>query len=282
MTSGQQRLDLELVARGLAPSRTTAKGDIEAGLVAVDGTTVHKPATKVGDANAIVLSRREPAYVGRAGHKLDAALDAFSVDPTGATCVDAGASTGGFTDCLLLHGASSVVAVDVGTDQLHPRIRADERVIVREQTDIRTVRASDLGGPVDLVVADVSFISLRAVLPTLGTLVRGRGDLLVLVKPQFEAGRESVAAGRGVIRQASIWRRVLTEVAAAAAALGLSLRGATVSPITGASGNVEFMVWFQPAEPSLVTHADDEAVDDAAGSRAMIDAVVADAESRSS
>ncbi|MGI9616058.1 MAG: TlyA family RNA methyltransferase [Acidimicrobiales bacterium] len=277
MTTGpgaaeKRRLDLELVARGLAPSRTVAKVDIEAGLVSVDGAVVTKSATKVDPAQSLTVHRDERPYVGRAGIKLAAGLDAFGIDAAGARCIDAGASTGGFSDCLLRRKAASIVAVDVGTGQLHPSIRGHERVNVREQTDIRSLQNADVGGPVDLVVVDLSFISLRNVLPALAPLVDSGGSLLVLVKPQFEAGRKAVAAGRGVIREPSLWRRVLIEVTSAASELGLSLRGATVSPITGASGNVEFMVWFQPAGPPT-------AIERVRG-ETMIEAAVAEAETR--
>lgn len=261
----RQRLDVELVARGLAPSRRAAKVDIEAGLVSVDGAIATKSATKVDAGQSVTVQRDHRPYVSRAGAKLAAGLDAFGIDPEGARCIDAGASTGGFSDCLLRRHAASIVAVDVGTDQLHPRIRTHERVSVREQTDIRSLQNADVGGTVDLVVADLSFISLRNVLPALAPLIDDGGSLLVLVKPQFEAGRRAVAAGRGVIREPALWRRVLVDVTTSAAELGLSLRGATVSPITGASGNVEFMVWFQPAgRPTVVERVRDNAMIEAA------------------
>lgn len=273
-----QRLDLELVARDLAPSRAVAKADIQAGSVAVDGVVVQKPAAKVGRSNTITVHRSEPRFVGRGGAKLAAALDEFPIDPADARCLDAGASTGGFTDCLLQRGASSVVAVDVGTAQLHRRLRNDPRVTVREQTDVRSLRPGDIGGPVDLVVADLSFISLRHVLPPLRALVVGDGSILALVKPQFEAGRAPVARGRGVIRDSATWRRALVDVVGAAAGLGLWLRAATVSPITGAFGNVEFMVLLQPADPSSVSNfAGDGCVTEDDG---IIEDVVAEAEAR--
>ena len=244
----------------------------------MNGVVVVKPATSVGSDDAVVLARRTARYVSRAGAKLAGALDEFELDPTGLRCIDAGASTGGFTDCLLQRGAAWVVAVDVGTDQLHPTLRANRRVEVREQTDIRDLDAGDLGGEVDLIVADLAFISLRNVLPGLAALIHAEGSVVALVKPQFEAGREAVARGRGVVRDRATWRRVLLEVAAVAGELGLGLRAATVSSITGAAGNVEFMIWLQPGDPtSMTTAADHEPTID---HEPIIDTVVADAEAR--
>jgi 23S rRNA (cytidine1920-2'-O)/16S rRNA (cytidine1409-2'-O)-methyltransferase len=180
--------------------------------------------------------------VGRGGEKLAAALDRFGIDPAGRRALDAGASTGGFTDCLLQHGAASVVAVDVGYGQLHERLRSDPRVDNRERTNVRHLAPADVGGPVDLVVADLSFVSLAAALPALVGLARPGADLVLLVKPQFEAGREEAARGRGVVRDPVVWRRVLEEVRAAADRAGSAMMGAMVSPITGADGNREFLV----------------------------------------
>jgi 23S rRNA (cytidine1920-2'-O)/16S rRNA (cytidine1409-2'-O)-methyltransferase len=213
-----------------------------------------------------------PRFVGRGGEKLDAALDRFGVDAAGRRALDAGASTGGFTDCLLQRGAATVVAVDVGYGQLHERLRADERVAVHERTNIRDLRAGDLGPPADVVVADLSFISLRTVLPALLDLAAPRADLVLLVKPQFEAGREEAARGRGVITDAAIWRRVLRDVAAALAERGAAIMGAMVSPITGADGNVEFLLHARaPSTGGAPTAVDaallDGVVDEAAAAR---------------
>jgi 23S rRNA (cytidine1920-2'-O)/16S rRNA (cytidine1409-2'-O)-methyltransferase len=183
-----------------------------------------------------------PRFVGRGGEKLDAALERFAVPVAGRRALDAGASTGGFTDCLLQRGADEVVAVDVGYGQLHERLRADPRVDVRERTNVRSLDREALGGPVDLVVADLSFISLRTVLPVLVPLVEPGGDLVVLVKPQFEAGRREAARGSGVIREPEVWRRVLEEVATAAAESGADRMDEMESPLTGADGNVEFLL----------------------------------------
>jgi 23S rRNA (cytidine1920-2'-O)/16S rRNA (cytidine1409-2'-O)-methyltransferase len=188
-----------------------------------------------------------PRFVGRGGEKLDAALDRFGVDVAGLRAIDAGASTGGFTDCLLQRGAAHVVAVDVGRGQLHPKLRGDPRVTVRERTDIRAVDLDEVGGPVDLVVGDLSFISLRTVVPVAVTLVEPGADLVLLVKPQFEAGREEAARGKGVISDPEVWRRVLVEVSDALVASGSAIMGAMASPLTGADGNVEFLLHARSA-----------------------------------
>ena len=181
-------------------------------------------------------------YVGRGGHKLEAALDGFGIDPTGWRVLDAGASTGGFTDCLLQHGAAQVIAVDVGHGQLHERLRSDPRVDVRERQNVRSIDVDDLDGPVDAAVADLSFISLSKVLGPIAGVVRPGGDLVVLVKPQFEAGRREVSKGRGVISDPDVWRRVLREALDACRGHGAAIMGAMVSPLRGADGNVEFLV----------------------------------------
>jgi 23S rRNA (cytidine1920-2'-O)/16S rRNA (cytidine1409-2'-O)-methyltransferase len=236
----RRRLDAELVRRGLAPSRERAQADIAAGRVLVGGSVATKAAHLVDASQAVELVGPPPRFVGRGGEKLDAALDRFGIDVSGVRALDAGASTGGFTDCLLQRGAESVVAVDVGYGQLHERLRTDGRVTNLERTNIRELTPDAVGGPVSVVVADLSFISLRTVLPALVTLASP--DLVLLVKPQFEAGREEAAKGRGVIRDPAVWRRVLDEVRAAAASQGAAMMGAMPSPITGAQGNVEFLV----------------------------------------
>ena len=254
-------------------SRQVAQRQIRSGSVLVDGVAADKPARLVDGRQELTLVGERERFVSRAGRKLEAALDVFEVDVQGLRCLDAGSSTGGFTDCLLQRGAASVVAVDVGTDQLHRRIRGDRRVIVHEQTDIRSVTEELIEGRVDLVVADLSFISLRLVLAPLRNLINDAGQMLVLVKPQFEAGRSDVKKGRGVVRDPVVWRRVLDETVKAASDLALAVLGATVSPITGASGNVEFIVWLQAvgANPNA-SLADDHGT--------MLDDVVAAAEAR--
>jgi 23S rRNA (cytidine1920-2'-O)/16S rRNA (cytidine1409-2'-O)-methyltransferase len=210
--------------------------------VLVSGSVASKPARMVDAGEPISLTGPPPRFVGRGGEKLDGALVAFGVDVDGRRCLDAGASTGGFTDCLLQRGATSVVAVDVGYGQLHEKLRVDDRVRNLERTNIRTLAPEDVGSPVEVLVADLSFISLRTVLPALVGLVAGGGDLVLLVKPQFEAGREEAARGKGVIRDPAVWRRVLEEVRAASLSQGAAMMGAMPSPITGAEGNVEFLV----------------------------------------
>ena len=228
--------------RGLADSRERAQADIAAGRVLVAGAVASKAAHQVAADQPIELLGPPPRFVGRGGEKLDAALARFAVDPAGRRCLDAGASTGGFTDCLLQRGATEVVAVDVGYGQLHERLRSDPRVRNLERTNIRDLAPDHVGGPVDLLVADLSFISLTTVAPALVGLVRPAGDLVALVKPQFEAGRAEAARGKGVIRSPAVWRRVLGEVADAVRGRGATMMGAMVSPLTGADGNVEFLV----------------------------------------
>jgi len=196
----------------------------------------------VDPAEPIELIGPPPRFVGRGGEKLEAAVEHFGIGVAGMRCLDAGASTGGFTDCLLQRGATEVVAVDVGYGQLHERLRSDPRVRNVERTNIRTLTPDDIDGAVDILVADLSFISLRLVMAALVALARPSADLVLLVKPQFEAGRQEAARGRGVISDAQIWRRVLGEVRSAAASQGAAMMGAMPSPITGAEGNVEFLV----------------------------------------
>jgi 23S rRNA (cytidine1920-2'-O)/16S rRNA (cytidine1409-2'-O)-methyltransferase len=210
--------------------------------VRVGGAPASKPAHLVDPGEAVEVVGPGPRFVGRGGEKLDAALERFDVPVAGRRALDAGASTGGFTDCLLQRGAAEVVAVDVGYGQLHERLRADPRVDVRERTNVRTLDRDALGGPVDLVVADLSFISLRTVLPVLVPLVEPGDDLVVLVKPQFEAGRREAARGSGVIRDPEVRRRVVEEVATAALEQGADRMGEMESPLPGADGNVELLL----------------------------------------
>ncbi len=221
-----------------------AREAVEAGVVQVAGIVASKPATMVADDVAISMLGASRPFVSRAGQKLAAALDRFDVDPVGCRCLDAGASTGGFTDVLLRRGAAGVVAVDVGYGQLAWELRTDPRVTVLERTNIRDLTLEDLA-PVDLVVADLSFISLRVVLPTLQRLAAPAAPMVVLVKPQFEAGKGAVGAG-GVVRDPEVWVRVLDGVVATAATLGLGARAAMASPLLGPAGNVEFLVQLGP------------------------------------
>ena len=220
----------------------------------------------------VLLTGDGPRFVGRGGEKLDAALDRFAVPVAGRRALDAGASTGGFTDCLLQRGAAEVVAVDVGYGQLHERLREDPRVVVRERTNVRDLAPGDLGEPFPLVVADLSFISLRAVAAPLVGLAAAGADLVWLVKPQFEAGREEAARGRGVVRDPDVWRRVLGEVGSALGALGAAIMGAMASPLRGADGNVEFLLHARtPPVPPIPAGAPVEL-------DALVEAAVAEAE----
>ena len=205
-----------------------------------------KPARMVDAADPIELVGPPPRFVGRGGAKLDAALDRFEIEVTATRALDAGSSTGGFTDCLLQRGARQVVAVDVGYGQLHERLRADERVVVRERTNIRTF--VDHEG-FDVVVADLSFISLRTVAPTLAQWPGA--EIVVLVKPQFEVGREEASRGRGVIRDPALWLRALEGVRGAMAEAGAAMMGAMVSPLKGADGNVEFLAHLRATDAAV-------------------------------
>jgi 23S rRNA (cytidine1920-2'-O)/16S rRNA (cytidine1409-2'-O)-methyltransferase len=231
-----------MVRRGLVLSRTEAAHAIDARLVLVNGSIADKPARLVDPADAVVLQGPRSRFVSRGGDKLDAALDAFGVEVAGLRVLDAGASTGGFTDCLLQRGASRVVALDVGHGQLHPRIRHDPRVMVLERFHVRDLTPEAIGGAVDLIVADLSFISVIRALPPLLGVGRRDAELILLVKPQFEAGKAEVDRGSGVIRDPAIHQRVCDEVSAALIARGCEVLGWTDSPITGAQGNREFLV----------------------------------------
>jgi 23S rRNA (cytidine1920-2'-O)/16S rRNA (cytidine1409-2'-O)-methyltransferase len=265
----RRRLDAELVRRGLVPSRERARAEVEAGNVLVAGAIATKVTHLVGADEPVVLTGPPPRFVGRGGEKLDAALERFAVDVAGRRALDAGASTGGFTDCLLQRGAREVFSVDVGHSQFHERLRADPRVHNMERTNVRTLTAEAIGGPVEVLVGDLSFISLRTVLPALLGLVVPGAPLVLLVKPQFEAGRQEVAKGRGIVRDPATWRRVLGDVVAAAAEAGAAMMGSMASPITGADGNHEFLLHLQAGGPSgapdVVEHALDDAVAEATG-----------------
>jgi 23S rRNA (cytidine1920-2'-O)/16S rRNA (cytidine1409-2'-O)-methyltransferase len=238
------RLDQLVVDRGLAPSRERARALILAGLVSVAG----QPATKAGtavaaDADVALLAPDHP-YVGRGGLKLAHALDTFLITVAGRDALDIGASTGGFTDVLLQRGATRVVALDVGHGQLDWRLRSDARVVVIERFNARHLTLADIPSPVDIIVIDVSFISLRQILSTIPPLLRRGGDVIALVKPQFEAGRDEVR--KGIIRDPEVHARVVREVSAAAREVGLNPVASTASPITGAKGNVEFLLHLKP------------------------------------
>jgi 23S rRNA (cytidine1920-2'-O)/16S rRNA (cytidine1409-2'-O)-methyltransferase len=236
----KKRLDLLLVERGLAESRAQAQRSIRAGLVRVAGRVADKPGTRVV-ANAEITLQARPRFVSRGGEKLEAALVRFELDVAGVVAADVGASTGGFTDCLLQHGARRVYAIDVGYGQLDWRLRNDPRVVTIERTNARHLKS--LPEPVDLVTADVSFISLGLILPAAVGWLRPDGQVVALIKPQFEAGRREVGKG-GVVRDPEVHRRVLERVLGIAAGLGLGLRDLMPSPLRGPAGNVEFLAWW--------------------------------------
>ena len=223
-------------------SRAEAQDAVDAGRVTVAGAPALKPARLVAPDEPVRLLAPPRRFVSRGGDKLDAALDGFGLDVAGTRALDAGASTGGFTDCLLQRGARQVVAVDVGHGQLHPKLRADDRVAVMERTNVRTLTPGAIGGPVDLVVADLSFISLRTVAAALLGVGRPGADLVLLVKPQFEAGRAEASRGRGVIRDDAVRSRVRDEVGDVLIDGGATIMGWMESPLRGADGNVEYFV----------------------------------------
>ena len=238
--------------RGLARSREQAAELVAAGLVKVAGTTATKPATAVEPATPLLVEAPPgPSYVSRGGHKLAGALDAFGYDPAGRRALDAGASTGGFTDVLLRRGAAHVVAADVGYGQLSWSLQTDDRVTVLDRTNVRTLDLDTIGEPVQLVVADLSFIPLGLVLPALLRCCAPGADLLPMVKPQFEVGRERLPSG-GVVRDPALRAEAVREVARQAAELGLGVRAVTASPLPGPSGNVEYFLWLTAAAPPLV------------------------------
>ena len=243
------RLDAELVRRGLARSREHAAELIAAGRVSVSGAVAGKPATGVTTDVAIVVREDpdRPDYVSRGGHKLAGALEAFEpagLAVVGRRCLDAGASTGGFTDVLLRHGARQVVAVDVGYGQLAWPLRSDDRVVVHDRTNVRELTAEMIGGPVDLVVGDLSFISLELVLDPLIGVTAPDGDLALMVKPQFEVGKGRVGKG-GVVREPELREEAVRDVAEVSDRRGWGARAVTVSPLPGPSGNVEFFLWLR-------------------------------------
>ncbi len=260
--SKKERLDVLLVKKGLVESRTQAQRFIMAGAVRVNGQVVTKAGTRVPTDAEVAVEAAQP-YVSRGGYKLAAALDTFGVDVQGMVAADVGASTGGFTDVLLQRGAKRVYAIDVGYGQLAWKLREDERVVVMERTNARYLER--LPEMVDIVTIDASFISLRLLLPTVRNWVRDQGDVLALVKPQFEAGREQVGKG-GVVREPSIHKHVLQTLVEWAYAEGWHIGGITYSPIRGPAGNIEFLWWLRVSEglsPEVVAHQIDEVVENA-------------------
>lgn len=237
------RLDLLLVARGLAPSRSKAQALIKAGLVESDGQLLDKAGAEFPEDIALTVTGEDHPFVSRGGMKLAHALTHFSIPVTDVLAIDVGASTGGFTDVLLQNGAAKVYAVDVGHDQLHATLRLDPRVVVLEGTNARDLSAEQIPEAVDLVVCDASFISLGKVLPAALALTKLQAQLVTLIKPQFEVGKEEADRGKGVIRDQALHRRVCDDIAAWLAESGWRVEGITPSPITGPKGNVEFLLY---------------------------------------
>jgi 23S rRNA (cytidine1920-2'-O)/16S rRNA (cytidine1409-2'-O)-methyltransferase len=257
----RRRLDVELVRRGLVPSRTRAVEVIGAGRVLVGGAPASTPARQVDGAEAIALLAADgPEFVSRGGHKLAAALDAFAVDVAGRRAVDVGSSTGGFTDCLLQRGAIHVFAVDVGRSQLAWSLRGDERVTVMEHTNVRDLAADALLPAPDLCVADLSFVSLRTVVPNLLAIASAGAEFVLLVKPQYEAGRARVGR-RGIVRDPAVHAAVLHEVVDGLASGGLGIDALVPSPLRGADGNIEFLAHARRGSATVAGSTIDAVVD---------------------
>lgn len=245
MAKGKQRADVLLVERGLAPSRAQAAALIMAGRVLVGTERINKPGQQIAE-DAVLSIKHGQRFVSRGGDKLAAALAAFEGDGLvvgGRLCADVGASTGGFTDCLLQHGAQHVVAIDVGYGQLHPKLRDDPRVTVRERTNARHLRRTDFEAPFDLVVVDASFISIAKLIDAIASMLGDTGELVALVKPQFEAGREAVQRGRGVIRDDGVRAAAVEDALAAISAAGFEIVNDVPCPVHGPKGNVEQLVY---------------------------------------
>ena len=249
----KKRLDVLLVEQGYADSRTKAQAIIMSGMVYVDGQKADKPGVSYEEHVSVEVRGATCPYVSRGGLKLEKALRDFGVDPTGYVCSDSGASTGGFTDCLLQQGAKKVFAIDVGYGQLDWKIRSDPRVVVMERTNVRYVTPEQLGEPLDLSVIDVSFISLRIVLPVIKTFLKpASGQVLCLIKPQFEAGKDKVGK-KGVVREPSVHQEVLDDFVSLTQETGFNILGLTFSPVKGPEGNIEFLAHLSLANgPGIV------------------------------
>lgn len=264
----KERLDVYLTNHLYAETRSKAQALIMAGLVYVDGQKVDKPGFSVEESQSVEVRGAACPYVSRGGLKLEKALRDFGVDPTGFVCSDSGASTGGFTDCLLQQGAKKVFAIDVGYGQLAWKIRSDPRVVVMERTNIRGVTPEQLGEPLDLSVVDVSFISLKLVLPVIWQLLKPEGQVLCLIKPQFEAGKDKVGK-KGVVRDPAVHREVLERFLETAREIGFHVKNLTFSPVKGPEGNIEFLGHLSKApveppfeaDPAAIVEAAHEALD---------------------
>lgn len=248
----KKRLDVLLFEKGLCPSRERAKTAIMEGIVYIAGQKAGKAGDMVDENAELEVRGNDNAFVSRGGKKIEKALNYFAIDPSGLTVMDVGASTGGFTDCLLQQGASKVFAIDVGYGQLAWKIRSDPRVVVMERTNIRYVTPEDLGEPLDLSVVDVSFISLKIVLPAIQKLLKPTGQVLCLIKPQFEAGKENVGK-KGVVRDPAVHADVLQSFLALADSLHFTVRNLTFSPVKGPEGNIEFLAHLsmQPGQAQI-------------------------------
>jgi len=250
------RLDQLVFERGLTESRERAKTTIMSGVVFVNGQRMDKPGTPVAPDASVEIHGETLPFVSRGGYKLDKALKVFPVDPSGKVCIDCGASTGGFTDVLLQHGAARVYAVDVGYGQLAWKLRTDERVVNIERTNLRYISEAEIPEPLDLAVMDVSFISIRLVLPAVQQLLKDGADLICLIKPQFEAGREAVGK-KGVVRDASVHKEVIRQILDFAASRSLRVEGLDYSPIKGPEGNIEYICHMKNSEgPAAVIDVD--------------------------
>lgn len=235
------RLDQYLAEKGLCKSRTAAQSLIKSGGVSVNGAPCTKPSADVSETDAVAITGEQLKYVGRGGLKLEGAVNAFGIMLSGFVCLDIGSSTGGFTDCMLQNGAARVYAVDVGTDQLDPKLRADDRVVVMEQTDIRTAQLPE---QVDFVGTDVSFISLKQVIPHINRLLKPQGKAAALIKPQFEAGRQALNK-KGIVKDEKIRRRVVEDITEFAQQCGFAVLGVTDSPVQGGDGNTEYLMYIE-------------------------------------
>ncbi len=237
------RLDIYLSENGICKSRTAAQNLIKSGGVSINGSGCTKPSFEVAEQDKVEITGEQLRYVGRGGLKLEGAISSFSLELSGLTCVDIGSSTGGFTDCMLQNGAAKVYAVDVGTDQLDAKLRADNRVVVMEQTDIRTAQLPEQA---DFIGTDVSFISLRQIIPHIHRLLKAGGKAAVLIKPQFEAGRQALSK-KGIVKDEKLRRRVVEDITSFAIQCGFTVAGVTESPIHGGDGNTEYLMCMEKA-----------------------------------
>lgn len=252
----KERLDVLLVEQGFFESRENAKRHIMEGIILVNDVPVDKAGTKVPVDARLRIKGHVMPYVGRGGYKLEKAISTFGIDLKGKVMADIGASTGGFTDCALQHGAAKVFAIDVGTNQLDWKLRSNPQVVNMEKTNIKVVTEDMLGEPVDFISTDVSFISVTKIIPAVHSILEKEGDLVILIKPQFEAGREKVGKG-GIVKDPKVHEEVIADTLAAFEEEGLHCWGLTYSPIKGGSGNIEFLGWMRYDEPETALREED-------------------------